>query len=359
MARTNAHVQPGRDRPAPVAVVARRATLGLFAALGGLLATGIASPATAHGVAPPDPPSAANLLLGWHVEPTIALPLLVAALAWSWAVRRVDAAHPANPVPRIRSVAFYAALVAIAFALQSGIETYDTTLFAVHMVQHILLMLVAAPLIALSGPITLLLRLATPQGRRRWILPFLHSRVVRAATFPVVAWVVFAGVLWATHFSPIFNASLENPLIHDLEHAAYLGFALLFWWPAVGPDPSPWRMTHPVRALYVFLQMPQNTFLAVALLSAPAPLYPHYATLARSWGPDPLLDQQIAAGIMWLLGDLAFLGVVLGIVAAWMRHDERETAIADRRADAELEQIREREVRLAQTVEERGAGDAR
>ena len=126
--------------------------------------------------------------------------------------------------------------------------------------------------------------------------PILHSRVLRVLSFPVVAWLVFAGVMWGTHFSPLFDRSLEDPLVHDLEHALYLGAGLLFWWPAVGLDPSPWRMPHPVRAMYVFLQMPQNTFLAVTILNAPAPLYPHYATLARTWGPSALDDQQIAGG---------------------------------------------------------------
>jgi putative copper resistance protein D len=215
------------------------------------------------------------------------------------------------------------------------------------MIQHVLLSFVAAPLIVLSAPITLLLRAASPPTRRRSILPALHSRPVRILAFPVVAWILFAAVMWATHFSPLFDAALEDPLVHDLEHVLFLASALLFWWPALGLDPTPWRMVPPVRALYVFLQMPQNTFLAVALLGAPAVLYAHYATLDRPWGPDPLLDQQVAAGIMWLVGDVAFLAVVIGLVWVWMREDARDGARADRRADAARALIREREARLA------------
>jgi putative copper resistance protein D len=186
----------------------------------------------------------------------------------------------------------------------------------------------------------------------------LHSRAVRALSFPVVAWVLFAGVMWATHFSAVFDRALEDPLVHDLEHAAYLGAGFLFWWPAIGLDPTPWRMSHPVRALYVFLQMPQNTFLAVAILSATTPLYEHYATLQRSWGPSPLADQQAAASIMWFVGDLLFLGAILGLVAAWMRHEERFTEIADRRADAARPDMTARETRLAERLsDERGTGE--
>jgi cytochrome c oxidase assembly factor CtaG len=332
----------------------------LLAAVAGVSLTPIvAGVAAAHGLADVPPPDAAGLLFGWSFEPLVAIPLLLTGWLWAMAVRRVDRAHPANPVPRRRSVAFFAGLAAIAIALLSGVERYDTVLFSVHMVQHILLTLVAPPLLALAAPITLLLRVASPAVRRRWLLPILHSRAIRALAFPVVAGVVFAAVMWASHFSPLFDLALEQPLVHDLEHALYLGAGLLFWWPALGQDPAPWRMSHPVRALYVFLQMPQNTFLAVVLLGAPAPLYTHYATLVRDWGPTALADQQLAGGIMWFVGDLLFLAAILGLVAAWLRHDEAGTARADRRADAERTAIRAREVRLEERLaRERGGEDS-
>jgi cytochrome c oxidase assembly factor CtaG len=336
--------------------MARLRTLAIPTAAA-LLMLAAAPSAWAHGTVDVGPPDAATLLFGWSFEPLITIPLFVAALAWISAVRRVNAAHPTNPVPRVRTAAFLAGLFAIAVALMSGIDRYDTVLFSVHMVQHILLTLVAPPLIALGAPITLLLRLAPSETRRKWILPTLHSRLVRTLSFPVFAGVLFAGVMWATHFSGVFDRALEDPLVHDLEHAAYLGAGLLFWWPAIGLDPTPWRMSHPVRALYVFLQMPQNTFLAVAILSATAPLYEHYATLARSWGPTPIADQQAAAGIMWFVGDLLFLAAILGLVAAWMRHEERTTEVADRRADAGRASMDAREARLAERLaDERASG---
>jgi cytochrome c oxidase assembly factor CtaG len=319
--------------------------------LGVAFVLGAAGSALAHGTVAVGPPDTLTFLVGWTIEPSIAIPILVLALLWRAAVSRVNAAHRANPVPWSRSVAFYGGLVAIAVALMSGIERYDTVLFSVHMVQHILLTLVAAPLLALSAPITLILRLSSAHTRRRWILPVLHSRVVKAISFPVVAWLLFTAVMWGTHFSPVFDSALENPLVHDLEHLAYLATALLFWWPAVGRDPSPWRLSHPVRALYVFLQMPQNTFLAVAVLGASAPLYQHYATLVRAWGPTPLADQQTAGGIMWLVGDVFFLAAILLLILAWMRHEERTTAQSDRRADAALATIREREAQLAERAQ--------
>jgi putative copper resistance protein D len=156
--------------------------------------------------------------------------------------------------------------------------------------------------------------------------------------------------MWGTHFSPLFDASLENPLIHDLEHGLYLAAGLLFWWPAVGLDPSPWRMPHPVRAMYVFTQMPQNTFLAVTILNSGSVLYHHYATLVRPWGPTALADQATAGGIMWVGGDVLFLSAMAAILAGWMAFEGRREAVVDRRLDREREAIRTREVQLAERL---------
>lgn len=344
--RDNGRVEPSR-RPVPAALA--------FVAVAGV---SLAAPAAvrAHGGALPPEPSIGAFLLGWSFDPLVWLPALAAALAWRIAVGRVNAAHPTNPVPRRRSLAWGLGLLAILVALDSGVERYDTTLFSVHMVQHLLLTLVAPPLLLFAGPITLLLRTSSPETRRRWILPLLHARVVRALAFPVVAWILFAAVMWASHFSPLFDAALEDELWHRVEHALFLGSALLFWWPAVGVDPSPWRLGHAARVLYVGLQMPQNTFLAIAILWAGAPLYPHYATSSRTWGPTPLEDQQIAGGIMWLGGDLLFLAGVAVLVVAWMRHEGRRAVGEDRRLEGERAAIRAREVALAaRLAAERGA----
>ncbi len=325
--------------------------VALATSLGAWLAAAV--PAFAHGDLAPPEPSAWSFLVDWSFQPLLQVPLLLTAALYLEGVRRVARDHPASPVPKRRVVAFIAGLVAIEIALQSGVEAYDTTLFSVHMVQHVLLTLVAAPLLVLGAPITLLLRVISHEQRRRYVLPVLHSRIVRLLTHPVVAWLVFSAVMWGTHFSPLFDRSLEDPLVHDVEHLLYLSSALLFWWPGIGSDPGPWRMAHPARILYLFLQMPQNTFLALAIFSAGAPLYPHYATVARAWGPSVLADQQGAGAIMWVAGDLAFLAAMLGVVVAWMGDEERREGRRAARVDAARAAIRAREIELA----ERLAGD--
>jgi putative copper resistance protein D len=290
--------------------------------------------ALAHGVAP-TPNSLFDVLLAWQLEPHVVLPLVVAAGLYWWAVGVVGRAHPGNRVPAFRQWCWFGGLLVVFVALASPIATFDTTLFSAHMVQHLLLTLVAAPLLALGAPITLLLRLSSAATRRRVVLPVLHSRVLRVLAFPVVTWLLFAAVMWASHFSALYDASLENEAIHVAEHALYLSVALLFWWPVVGADPSPWRMPHALRIGYLFLGMPQSSFLGLAIVSAPDVLYPHYATLVRSWGPSPLLDQQWAGGLMWVGGDLAFLVAMILAVWVWMRAEEREGQRVDARLDRE------------------------
>ncbi len=291
------------------------------------------APAAAHGAAA-DSPSFPSVLLEWRFDP-LALGLILAAAAiYLWAVRRVNRAHPGNRQPTYRSWLFLLGLAAIGVALLSPIEVYEGSLFSVHMVQHMLLQLLAAPLLLAGAPITLSLRASGPRLRRA-LLVVLRSRIVHVLSFPVIAWLLFAAANWGWHFSVLYDDALENPLLHHLQHASFLAVALLFWWPAIGADPSPWRMPHPVRLFYLFLAMPQNSFLGVALLQAPQVLYSHYVTNLRSWGASPLEDQQLGGVIMWVVGDLAFLAGMAVVVVVWMRHEDRRTARLDARLAAE------------------------
>jgi putative copper resistance protein D len=315
--------------------VAHRETLRLGIvrpALAAALAAVFALPsvASAHGQAPVEP-TPATLVTGWSFAPDIWLPVMLAALAYWKARDMVNERHLTNPVPRWRLWSWLAGLAAIVLALASPIEFYDTTLFSAHMVQHLLLTMVAAPLLVLAAPITLLLRVASPDARRRWILPVLHSRVVWLVSYPLVAWVLFAGVMWFAHFTPLFDAALDDLTLHRLEHALFLGTALLFWWPVAGADPSPHRLGYPARLFYLALGMPLSSFLGLVIFSAETVLYPHYLTLVRGWGPTPLEDQQWAGGIMWAGGDLAFVVALLLTAAAWLRHEERQNLREDAR----------------------------
>lgn len=321
------------------------------------LAALAASPAVAHGDETLPEPTLATFALDWSFAPLLQVALLGSAALYLLAIRRIARAHPRTPVRASRIAAFIGGIAVIEVALQSGIGTYDDTLFSVHMVQHMLLMFVAAPLLVLGTPITVLLRAVRPEVRRDVILPVLHSRVVRVVGHPVFAWLLFTAVMYASHFSPLFDTALESDPVHQLEHLLFLGSAVLFWLPVAGLDPSPYRMAYPARLLYLFLQFPLMSFLSLAIYSAPAVLYAHYATLARPWGPSPLEDQQAAGAIMWIWGDLTFFISIVLVVAVWLRDEEARTARSEARIDAERAAISERaDVLAARLAAERGGG---
>jgi putative copper resistance protein D len=288
--------------------------------------------ARAHGVAS-EAPELSTLWTGWSFDLEVWLPVIAAGVLFVWLVRSIDRAHPTSPVPRRRIASWFAGLAVLIVALQSPIERYDTTLFSVHMVQHLLVTLVAAPLLLLAAPVTQLMRAAPSDVRKRVLLPVLHSRVLVLLASPVIAWVVFAAFGYVAHFSPLFDAALEDPTLHSLEHVLFLATALLFWWPVVALDPLPRRLSPVARVGYLGLGMPWASFLGLAIFSASTILYPHYATLDRTWGPSPLEDQALAGGLMWAVGDLVFIiGLVLA-VRVWLKAEEVEGRRIDQQLD--------------------------
>lgn len=274
----------------------RRAFVVLVAAGGGL-----ALPATAlaHGISQGPPPTdALGIALAWHVDLSMILALAIAVAAYVAAVRSVDAAHASNRWPRRRTAAHVVGLVAVGLALLSPVDSLSDDLLTVHMVQHLLLVAVAAPLFAASGIGTLALRAASADTRERYFLPFLHSRLVTALTFPVIGWVAFAGVMWGSHFSTLYNAALLDDGAHAIEHLLYLVAASLFWWPLLSPDPLRWRLHPGAKLLALLAQMPPMSFLAVTIIGASAPLYAAYLGRTDAFGIDALSDQRIAGSLM-------------------------------------------------------------
>jgi cytochrome c oxidase assembly factor CtaG len=282
-------------------------------------------------------PDLGVIISTWSDDPLPLIGIVLATALYLAAVRLVDRAHPASRVPRWRIAAWLAGVTTIAVALVSAVDVYAESLFTVHMTQHLLLAMVAPPLLALGAPMTLALRAASPKVRRSILLPVLHSWPVKAISWPPVGWTFFAIVMWATHFSPLFNAALENEALHSAEHLLYLGAGMLFWWPVIGADPVRWRLSPIGRMAYLAAQMPLNTAVGLAIYFAPTILYSHYASLGRSWGPDPLTDQQLAGIVMWGLGDVILLGALVLAVEAWLRADEKRSRRTRERASHDVE----------------------
>jgi len=299
-----------------------------------------------HGPIPPE--LSLESLLYWAWPPVVTIAVVVISLLWVCAIRQVAREHPGNPYPRRRTLSLAAALALVLLALQSGIERYDTTLFSMHMIQHLILLFPVPILLLQAGPVTLLLRVASPHWRAR-ILAVLQSRAVAVISHPLVGWTLLVAVMWGTHLSMLFEAALEDPMVHDVEHSLYLGTALLFWAPIFSVDPIRHRLRGAGALVYLIAQMPQNSFLGVAIMWSTTPLYPHYVTLQRAWGPTPLEDQQLAGAIMWLVGDALFLVAIFAVLAALAKSEDRpESRYDEAQTAAAIAEIRRREVLLAE-----------
>ena len=267
----------------------------------------------------PPPFSWRAVVTEWNLAPATIVPVVLAMAAYLTGVRRLRRAG--TPWRAGRTAAFLAGLAAVLLALASPIDAYAEVRFSVHMAQHVLLMLVAPPLLALGAPITLAVRTATPETRRTVWQPVLRSRAVAWLSNPVVGWVLFATGPFALHFSPIYQASMGSTLVHAIEHGLFLGIGLVYWWPLVGADPSPHRVSYPVRIFSLLLAIPAGGFLSLALFSETSPLYAWYAGLPAPWA-GALGDQRDAAALMWAIGGAILVIAVLFEAAAWRRAEE-------------------------------------
>ena len=267
--------------------------------------------------------------------PYLALSILcVGAVAlYGVGVRRYDAAHRRRPFPRWRAAAFAAGVLVLWAALTPLMDAYANTRFAVHMVQHLTLMLVAAPLLVLGTPL-LIARIVGPAALRRALSRAAHHPVAQALQFPVLAWAAFLAVLWGSHYSALYEAALERPGVHVLEHWLYLGTAVLFWMPVAAAEPSRWRMNHPLRLLYLVMAGPPSVFLALSLYQSTQILYPHYEVANLLAGRSPLADQRAGGAVMWILGGVPLLVAMIAVAGSWARHDARVAKRLDARLDA-------------------------
>ena len=228
----------------------------------------------------------------------------------------------------LRELAFAAGLLSIVIALDSPIDYYSDQLFWVHMTQHIILLTVAPPLILFGRPWprmwqALPLHWRTATGRTLagagWTAP------LRALARPLPAWLLFNVNMLAWHIPGAYNLTLNHPWIHNGEHALFFFSGLLFWAHVIDPGPLRQRMTWYLRAVYITGAMIAGWVLAIVLVLAKHPLYPHYTELlTRPGGLTALADQQVAGGMMWVPGSVSFSIALLAIFARWASPDSEQ-----------------------------------
>ena len=261
-------------------------------------------------------PIAVAILQSWTFDPWRIIPLLIMASVylrgWWRLSHRLPQQFTINHL-----VAFLAGLLSLFLAVASPLDVLANLLLQVHMTQHVVLMMIAPPLILLSAPLLPLLRGLPQPVVKRGLGPFLACPAFRRAchylSHPVVCWSVFVATNIAWHVPSLYELALRSESWHAVQHFCFLGTALLFWWPVIQPWPS--RPLWPQWALipYLLLADIQNTALSAFLVFSERVLYPAYAAVPRLWGISVLNDQAAAGAIMWVPGSIIFL-VPVGLI---------------------------------------------
>jgi len=252
----------------------------------------------------------------WQFAPLVTAFTAVAAGLYLWGAVRVARRHPARPWPVLRTVAFLGGLLVIVLATESGVGTYDDTLFWVHMVQHLMLLMIAPPLLVVGEPITLLLH-ASRNPLHTWVKKTIRSRPVHWLIWPGVGVVAYTATIVGTHLTGFMNVVEHNDTVHNAEHVLYLFVGYLYFLPLVGREPIGWRVSYPLRLFLLFIVMPVDAFTGVVLGSESTP--PFTTTEPRSWGPSQLDDVHMGGAVMWIGGAAIMFVMILVTFFAWSR----------------------------------------
>jgi putative membrane protein len=246
----------------------------------------------------------------WSFDPTVMVGVLLAAVVYWRGRRPLEMVRSTRNAPMRwwNALAFYLGLLVIVVALESPIDTLSASLFTFHMMQHLLLIMVAAPLLLLGDPAITLLR-GVPLRTRRAVLRHVAARVsiheigrwVGWTRSPVVAFGLFIGDLYLWHWHVLFNLTLQNDTVHVLEHICFLATSILLWSQIIDQRALHARMSYIKRAAYVVFTAAAGNALAMYFVFAPRPLYTAYAHLThRPFAMTAIGDQQIAGALMWV-----------------------------------------------------------
>jgi len=297
-------------------------TISLLAAL----ATVGTNPAAAHIVGATTPRAG-----DWPLEPWLLGCLAASVTLYAIGVARLWRRAGVGHGIRVAQVAAFAAgWLTVAAALASPLDPLGVHLFSAHMLQHELLMLVAAPLLVVARPLAAW-TWALPAHSRATVGGALRARGWRRVwsmmRAPLGAWLLHAAALWAWHAPALFSLALRDPVMHTLQHASFLGTALLFWWAVLG---SSARVRIGIALLALFTTMVHSTVLGALITLSPQPWYAAYGATSLDLGVDPLVDQQLGGLLMWVPGGLVYLGAGLWLAARWLKSDEDAIAVPPR-----------------------------
>lgn len=266
-----------------------------------------------------------------QIPPIPSVLIVGAGLLYGWGVRRANRLHPRHPWSAWRSAAFFGGLGLTALAVGSFIGVYDQTLFWDHMTQHLMLVMVAAPLFALGAPLSLMWNATTGAAHQR-VARGLRSPIARFFDLPILAFGLYALVIPLTHLTSLYNDTLQNEVMRNLEHILFLVVGYLFWRQVFPVEHSSHRLHPALRMGYLFLAVPVDTFVGLSLSNETHEIFPNYVLMHRSWGPSLVNDLHLGGVIMWVGGDMLMTLAMIPVALAWLHLEERNA----HRIDLEL-----------------------
>ena len=269
----------------------------------------------------------------WDFNPSVLIPTLLTGLLYARGWRQLQK-RGSHRFGLSQLMSFCAGLVTILVALISPLHAFAGWLLTIHMIQHLLLMMVAPPLILYGAPYLPLLFGLPRNCLKDGVAPFLASVTLRKVgslvTHPIFCWSAFVFTSIAWHTPQMYELALRSPIWHQLEHFCFLTSALLFWWPIVQPWPWVARAPRWTMIPYLFLADFQNTALSAFLMFYERVIYPTYKTIPRITGMTPLEDQAAAGAIMWVAGSVFFL-IPIGVITITVL-STRRTSVTPRKA---------------------------
>jgi putative copper resistance protein D len=273
------------------------------------------------------PFDAHHALTQWEFTPFALLVLLAVVTTGAWYVRaQWMLPTPGGRWSRKRTLSFIAGLVVIDVALQSPVAAFTMSYFQAHVVQHLLLMVIAPPLLAMGAPVTLALQTSSPTAATR-LLRIINSRPFQNLTHPVLVWFFYYFSMFAFFLTFVLNFAMLHMWAMDVINIGFLVASMLFWWLIVGVDPIPhWQMSHGARMTNLLIGIPVESFLALALMNNGRPAASMYS----------LAGTHSGAVILWFCAELCTMVALIPVLMQWLRLDERKGARYAPQLDVEL-----------------------
>lgn len=290
------------------------------------------------GFAFPGAPTFISYVFGWHPEWTMLSASLVALALYLTGVRRLIRENVNWPI--MRTVSFTLGIALVAWATSSGISKYAMISFASHMIQHMMLSMLAPIFLVLGAPITLALR-ALPttsdhsiRNARQWIISLLHSRYAMFIGHPLIVLAIFTFGLYGMYFTPLFGSLMSSHTGHLFMEVHFLLSGALFAFIVVGVDPAPREIPAIARLLLVLVAISLHAFFAIAIMQSTVPIgNSWYSQVRPPWISNPLDDTYTGGGIAWAIGEIPSLVLMVLVAVQWARSDAKLAARQDRQAD--------------------------